>query len=317
MKMKYLLPVVFAAAALAFNFNALADDGETNDECHIDGGEVMDAVIVLNATSNAPAGATGIAKIDSENEDGAEAASLDLKMVGLDPGDYDLSITLQSTGTNIDLGVFTASSGHEGDDDGEGDQGDNNQGENEDSMRLDWQGGGQWISCCWGGFTNWGSWTNWSNTNFCNGTNFPVITRIETTLPAGVNPTDIAQLTVSDTNGNAILVGDLVTPAPATVINISATVHVTPGIAAPSASGIAQVQSTAAKGKWKHQFNLVAGGINAKSNLKMNVNGKNSGAARSSKTGQVTIKKLPSHTPALRSLRLLDAQGNEAASAKF
>jgi len=312
MKTKYLFPIAVIAACLTLNFNAFADDGETNDECHIDGSEVMDAVIVLTGTSNAPAGATGIAKIDSENEDGTEAASVDIKMVGLSPGDYDLSITLQSTGTNIDLGVFTTSNSHEGDDDGEGDQG-----ENEDSMRLDWQGGGQWIGCCWGGFTNWGSWTNWSSTNFCNGTNFPVITRIETTLPAGVNPTDIATITISDTNGNAILVGDLVTPAPATVINISATVHVTPGAAAPSASGTAQVQSTASKGKWKHQFTLVAGGINAKSNLKMNVNGKNSGAARSSKTGQVTIKKLPSHTPALRSLRLLDAQGNEAASAKF
>ena len=314
MKMKHLLPIVVIAILAALNLNAFADEDGTNDECHIDGSEVMDAVIVLNATSNAPAGAMGIAKMDSENDDGTEAASLDIKMVGLDPGDYDLSITLQSTGTNIDLGVFTASR-HEGDDDGEGDQGDNNQGDNEDSMRLDW--GSQWVGCNWGGFTNWGSWTNWSNTNFCNGTNFPVITRIETSLPAGVNPTDVATITISDTNGNAILVGDLVTPAPATVINISATVHVTPGAAAPTASGVAQVQSIASKGKWKHQFNLVAGGINAKSNLKMNVNGKNTGAARSSKTGQVTIKKLPSHTPALRSLLLLDAQGNEAASAKF
>jgi hypothetical protein len=312
MKMKYLLPVVFAAAALAFNFTARADDGETNDECHIDGTEVMDAVVVMTATSNAPAGATGIAKIDSENDDGNETASVDLKLVGLDPGDYDLSITLLSTGTNIDLGLFIASSGHEGDDDGEGDQG-----ENEDSMRLDWQGGGQWIGCGWGGFTNWGSWTNWSNTNFCNGTNFPIITRIETTLPAGVNPTDIAQITVSDTNGNAILIGDLVNPATNTVINISATVQVTPGAAAPLANGTAQVQSTAMKGKWKHQFTFVAGGINAKSNFKLSVNGKNSGAARSSKTGQVTIKKLPAHTPALRSMRLIDAKGNEAASAKF
>jgi len=94
MKTKYLFPIAVIAACLTLNFNAFADDGETNDECHIDGSEVMDAVIVLTGTSNAPAGATGIAKIDSENEDGTEAASVDIKMVGLSPGDYDLSITL-------------------------------------------------------------------------------------------------------------------------------------------------------------------------------------------------------------------------------
>jgi hypothetical protein len=92
---------------------------------------------------------------------------------------------------------------------------------------------------------------------------------------------------------------------------------VTPGPGAPSLTGTAQVQSTASKGKWRHQFNLTASGAAAKSNFKLDVNGKNSGAARSSKSGQMTIKKLPSHVPALRSLRLLDAQGNVAGSAKF
>jgi hypothetical protein len=332
MKTKHLLPVIFAAFLLAFNFPARADDGGTNsDECNINGTETMDAVIVLNATSNAPAGAAGIAKINSENDDGNESATVELTTIGFDPGVYDLSVTLQSTGSNVDLGQFTVGSG-EGDDEGDNNQGDDNQ----DSFRLDWQGGGQWIGCNWGGFTNWGSWTNWTGANFpgdcwtngfggngwtdtnsCSGSNEPVVTTTEADLPPGVNPTDIAEITVSDINGNAILVGDLVTPAAGTVVNISATVQLTPGAAAPSASGTAQIESTATKGKWKHHFILLASGIGAKSNFKMDVNGKISGAARSSKTGQMMIKKLPPHVPALRSLKLLDAHGNEAASAQF
>ena len=55
----------------------------------------------------------------------------------------------------------------------------------------------------------------------------------------------------------------------------------------------------------------------AKTTFKLDVNGKLKGAARTDKSGQMTIKKLPSHTPALRSLRLLDAHGNVAGSAQF
>jgi hypothetical protein len=112
-------------------------------------------------------------------------------------------------------------------------------------------------------------------------------------------------------------VGDLTNPAPATVINISANVQVMPGSAAPSAKGTAHVQSTAAKGKWAHKFLLNASGLNVKTTFKLKVNGKVSSAAKADKSGNVTVKKLPSHTPALRSMLLLDAKGNEAASAHF
>src|SRR5436309_386467 len=105
MKMKLLLPVLAASAVLALNANLLADDSQgdndSQDECNISGQETMDAVVVLTATSNAPAGATGIAKIESENEDGNESASMEVKTSGLAAGDYLLSITLQSTGSNI------------------------------------------------------------------------------------------------------------------------------------------------------------------------------------------------------------------------
>jgi len=316
---KYLWPMLFAALCFA----AYAEDGD-GDECHIHGSETMDAIVVMNATSNAPAGATGVAKIDSDNEDGDESARIDLKTFGLTPDTYDLSITLQSTGSNVDLGQFVVSSNFD-------DEGDDDQGEDGE---LHFQfGAGAWISNNWGGFTNWGCWTNWSNSNFVSagvwakwfdhggngracGTN-GIVTRTEADLPPGVNPTDIAEIIVSDLSGNEILVGDLVNPAAGSVINISGTVQVTPGPGAPALSGTAQVNSTANKGKWQHHFTLTASGAAAKTNFKLDVNGHLKGAARTDKSGQMTIKKLPSHTPALRTLKLLDAQGNVAGSAQF
>jgi hypothetical protein len=314
---KYLLPMFFAAIC----FTAVADDGGTNgDECNINGTETMDAVVVLNATSNAPAGAAGVAKIDSENDDGSESASLEIKVHGLDPGVYDVSIIQQSTGSNVDVGQFTVSPNAGWDDEGE-----------DFGMGM---GAGAWVSNNWGGFTNWGCWTNWNNTNFISagvwakffaghgeGTNScPTnsgVTWARAELPLGVNPTDIAEIIVSDMNSNAVLIGDMVTPTAGTVINVSGSVQVTPGPGAPALNGTAQIQSTASKGKWKHQFILTASGAAAKSNFKLDVNGQKSGAARSNKDGQMTIKKLPSHVPALRTLRILDAQGNVAGSAQF
>lgn len=326
---KYVWLMFFAALC----FTALAHDGGEGDtnECNIHGSESMDAVVILNATSNAPAGAAGIAKIESENEDGSETARIELKTFALDPGTYDLSVALQSTGSNVDLGQFTVTAGGDDEDGNNDDQGEDFFGRF--GTNAGFSTNPDWVPGNMGGFTNWGCWTNWNNTNFtCGGTwgkwfdhgdhggnctNRPIVTETETDLPAGVNPTDIAEITVSDMNGNPILVGDLVAPSAGTVINISGTVNVQPGPGAPDLTGTAQIQSTATKGKWQHHFLLNASGAAAKTNFKLDVNGHSTGAARSNKSGQMTIKKLPSHVPALRSLRLLDAHGNVAGSAQF
>ncbi len=344
MNAKNLIPILCAATLLAFNPVVRAHDGgdgqgncqtnncsETND-CNINGSETFDAVVVLQSTSNAPAGALGIAKIDSDNDDGDQQATIDLKTFALTPGDYELVVSLAAEGTNVTIGEFTVGSGDGDDDDDGGGWGwwNGGGGDRQDHFGGGGGEGGGWIPCNFGGFTNWGSWTNWTDTNFCTGTiwtnlfnnncqftNFPVVTRTEADLPAGINPTDIAEISVTDTNGNPILVGDLTNPAPSSVINVSATVRVTAGAAAPSATGTAQIRSTAVKGKWTHKFTLNASGVTAKSTFKLNVNGKVSGAAKANKSGDVAVKKLPSHTPALRSMLLLDKQGNEAASAHF
>lgn len=353
MKTTYLLPILCSAALVAFNFHAVADDdgGDTN-ECNIQGIEVMEGFVVLSPTANAPSNATGVAKIDSDNEDGNESGSLKVTTENLDPGDYTVSITLDSTGSNVFVGDITVSSNNQCGDQGD-DQGDDNGGDQQDSLGFgyggqgDWQWGGftncfaftndmTFTNCFsnwnnWCGFTNWGSWTNVGGGN-CGGddqgddsggdgsgcgSNQPTtISDDRFDLPAGVNPTDIGAITVSDTNGNAILIGNITNPAPATVINIQATVQLAPG-AGGSLNGAVQVQSTAQHGKWKHHFNLQASGAASHSTYKMNVNGKNGAAGKSNKNGQLKITKLPSHVTALRSLKLLDAKGNEAASAHF
>lgn len=354
MKTKHVLPLLCASALIAFTLPAFADDGGDGgctNECDIQGTEVFEGYVVLSATTNAPTNATGVAKIDSDNEDGDESASIDIRTANLDPGDYSVSVTLQSTGSNVFVGDITVISNQccGGDD-----QGDDDGGDQQDS--LSFSDGGQWNWQCggftncyaftnnltftncfsnwnnWCGFTNWGCWSNSAcgdgggdnqgddnsggDDQGCGSNQPTTISHDRFDLPAGVNPTDIGVITVSDTNGNAFLVGNLTNPAPATVINVQATVQLTPGTDG-SMNGSVQLQSTAEKGKWKHNFNLQASGAAAHSTYKMKVNGKTSGAGKSTKSGQLAIKKLPPHVSALRSLKLLDAKGNEAASAHF
>lgn len=359
MKTKYLLPILCSAALVAFNFRAVADgddDGGTN-ECDIQGIEVMQGFVVLSPTANAPSNATGVAKIDSDNCNGNESGTIEVKTENLDPGDYTLSVTLDSTGSNVFVGDFTVSSNNQCGGQGD-DQGDDDGGDQQDSLRFgdggQWNGWGGFTNCfafngvtftnCysnwdnWCGFNNWGGWTNVPSGNCgggdqgdddggdnygCGGGNSDcgsnqpaTVSHDRFDLPAGVNPTDIGAITVTDTNDNDILIGDVTNPAPATVINIQATVQLTPG-AGGSMNGSVQLQSTAEHGKWKHHFNLQASDAASHSTYKMNVNGKAGAAGKSNKNGQLKITKLPSHVTALRSLKLLDSKGNEAASAHF
>ena len=306
MKTKFLLPALITSALLAFNFNSVADGTEPDEQgtCNdIQGNEVMDAVVCLNPTDFAPAGAKGVCKIESENNDGVETAELECKTAGLDLGDYTLSVNRLSDGSNVFLCQFTVDS-------------------NDDECTPEGDGSGfnleeGWIDCNWGGYTNWGCWTNWSISDWCNSSNAVFTSETEIELPADLNPTDIGQIIVTDANGNPVLVGDLTTPAPTSVINITASVRVVPGTAAPFATGTALLQSTATKGKWKHQFNLTASGVVTNTTLSLRLNGKKAGAARSNKAGQMAIKKLPGRVPAVRSLRLVDRKGNEAAHVRF
>src|SRR5262245_39409809 len=84
--------------------------------------EHLEARIILAPTTNAPVGASGIAELEVENEDGVQESSLEVKVRGLAVGDYLLSVVTQSeSGTNVlvktnVLGRFTVRSGEDDDD---------------------------------------------------------------------------------------------------------------------------------------------------------------------------------------------------------
>src|ERR1041385_4045911 len=117
MKTTRLLAWLSSLALLLFTQNLLADDGDDGDagggdqgqdeNCqggHIDGSETLIASVDLIATTNAPAGAGGFARLISDNEDGVVTSSLSMTITGLDAGVYTISIVKKSDGSTVDLG---------------------------------------------------------------------------------------------------------------------------------------------------------------------------------------------------------------------
>src|SRR5437763_10377097 len=99
--MKTKLIVLFIASLVACNLGVLAHNGNEGDHngdgqgCdegdnaqggNIDGSETLIADVVLIATNNAPAGASGQAKLESDNEDGTVTATLKIETQGLAAG---------------------------------------------------------------------------------------------------------------------------------------------------------------------------------------------------------------------------------------
>jgi hypothetical protein len=298
-KMKFVVPALLVSSVLAFTIHVAADDEgggcDHSHDCNIDGDENMEATVVLTATTNAPDGASGTAKLESENEDGNATTDLKLFTAGLNPGDYVLSITRISDGSTETLGTISVQCGcHDGEDDsldvgvtvslqhenddGNDDQGDDDQGDED------------------------------------GGTNHVCRTESELTLPADINPLDIAQITLSDADGNAILVGDFTNPDPGSTITFNASVQVSVN---GSPAGTAHFQGSAHKGKWKRQFLTNLSGLDAGSSFDVSFNGQKTGQTKSNKHGQLSIRKVPSHIKNVRSLQLSNAQGEAVASAKF
>src|SRR5262249_7958445 len=130
------------------------------------------------------------------------------------------------------------------------------------------------------------------------GTNHVCRTESELTLPSDINPTDIAQITLSDTNGNPILVGDFTNPDPGSTITFNCSVQVSSN---GTPVGTAHFQGSAHKGKWKRQFLANLSGLNAGTGFDVSINGVKTGHAKSNKNGQLSIRKLPSHVKNVRS----------------
>src|SRR5207237_1050070 len=117
--------------------------------------------------------------------------------------------------------------------------------------------------------------------------------------------------------GNAVLIGDISNPTSGTSVKFKAKVKVHGGQSAPTATGLAQIQSVSRKGKTSQRFTLIASGVPANSTFAVSVNGAQASSVQSNKKGRLLVKKLGANHLGIRSVRLVDGQGRTAASARF
>ena len=249
---KRFLTLLAAVSVLAAGLTsaAFADDGEDDDD--IQGMEQLHLEVVLIATTNAPAGATGEAEFEGENDHGTNSATLEVETEGLAVGTYTVSVT-DNTGTNTYvLGTFDVSSATDTneDDDSQGDNDDQGEDTGEDSGEA------------------------------------------EFALPPGVNPMDIAAVAIADTNGLVVLVGDFTLETGHCDGEFYADVDVTDGDSSTNVIGTAHMTVKIKHGKPHGKFFLKAHGVPAKTKLTVLVNGVATGRAHSNKLGNVRIKNL-------------------------
>ncbi len=143
-----------------------------------------------------------------------------------------------------------------------------------------------------------------------------LVSQSEVTLPSDLNPLDIGQVILSDANGNAVLVGDLVNPAKGSLIKFKASLKVKSRNSA-ARSGTTQALSTITSSRRAQKFAFTAAGVAARTNFKVHVNGNLTGVVKSNSKGQVAIKNLPVDVMKLRTVRLTDDRGTVAASARY
>jgi len=305
MKTNSLLSILLMSAMLCFNIAARADGHEGSDDqgdnddqgenCqggHIDGTETLVATVTLVPTTNGPVDASGVANLISENEDGVVTSSFSLSITGLTAGVYDLSIVKKSDGSTVDLGQFTIGRSCHGDDDEE-DNDDEGEGEGEDDEHD-----GDHKCCQWAAFLD----------------------EADVQLPADLDPMDIAQILISDADGNVVLVGDLVNPTATTKIKFSAKIRVHSSTSATASTVLnnkAQALSTAKRGKRTDRFTMIASGLTPNTTYAVTVNGQNAGTVKSSSKGKVLVRKVPANLLVVKSVHLVDANGNTAVRAKF
>jgi hypothetical protein len=290
MKTHSFLSALVVSSLLSFGINtrALGDDqGDNNDDqgenCqggHIDGSETLIATVVLVATNNAPTNSGGFAKLISENEDGVVSSSFSLCITGLTTGTYDLSVIRKSDGSSVDLGQFVVG----GCDHGDGD----------DNDYEDGNGGDDGEKCCQSG-----------------------VALDDVPLPSDLDPMDIAQIVISDSDGNVILIGDLVDPVGASNIKFRAKLRIRTASGIASQNGKALALTNARKGKRADRFTMIASGVAPNSTFSVSVNGQSAGTVKSNAKGKVLVRTIPANLLVVKSVHLIDSTGATAVRAKF
>jgi len=294
------ISTLLLCSLLSFGIQARADDDGEGDDNHdqqgqdcqggnIDGSETLVATVTLTPTTNAPTDASGMAKLISDNEDGTVKSSFTLSITGLTDGVYDLNAVRKSDGSTVDVGQFSIGQRSGGDDEGDDESdGDNHDGQNNDGEHID----------CTNAFTG--------------------AVSMEVQLPSGLDPMDIEQILISDTNGNVLLTGDLVNPSTNSTVKFTAKlrVHTASGVTT-SLSNKAQAQTTAKKGRRSDHFTMIASGVTPNTTFTVQVNGQDVSTVKSNRKGKVLVRKIPANLLIVKSVHLVDPNGQTAVSAKF
>jgi hypothetical protein len=300
MKTALFLSALVGLSLVTSNLPATTGDDHESDQSSEGCSKEFEAKFCLLPTTNAPADAKGKAKIESESEDGVQTGEMKIKVKGLPDGDYTVSVFLASSSNTVDIGQITLSSSSSGGDDEDDDQdrdsiqkNDDNHDDgddNDDDQGEDEQGDDHHQG---------------------------EAAEFEFALPSDLDPMDIVQVIVSDSNGTQLLVGDLSDSDGGCKATLTVDAPVTSGDAAPEAAGTAHLKSKVRKGKVHNRFTLVANNVPPRSTFTVEVNGTEVGTAKSNKKGKLLLKKLPKNISSVDTVRLLDSNGNEVAHTNF
>lgn len=257
MRIPILTITVVTALLAGFHTTARADDDHQKGG-DIEGVENLNANIRLDATASAPAGASGLLHIVAHDRHGTNTAGARIFVRGLDVGSYEVTGTLASDSSTVDLGQITRTTTHT-----------------------------------------------------------RALTHADLTFTNGVSPLNLSQVAVSDTNGTALLVADLVNAPGNSLLLLNTHVQVT-STNSTTVRGTAGFQLMIHKGKEHDHFNMTVFGLATNTTYTVAVNGASVGTTvETNRRGRAVVRSLPVELSTVTSVELLDDSSNVVAEADF
>jgi hypothetical protein len=204
MRSKLIASTLGLIASLIIAQVAKADDDDNRDRGHhFCGVDTFAAHIVLTPTDNA-SNAVGQLNLQACNKNGTTNSQMQIQTFGLAQGDYTVAATLKSDGSSVNIGTITVGNPH-------------------------WRGYGHGDDNGQGNDGHHGhAYGHYRSAN-------------RLALPGTVDPNNISQITVSDTNNVTDLIGDFVNLTSRSFVLVKDKVTLLPGDVATNATGCASL----------------------------------------------------------------------------
>ena len=138
-------------------------------------------------------------------------------------------------------------------------------------------------------------------------------------LPAGLDPTNVATIAITDTNGLVDLTGNFANAHRLPPCLFDTHISLVPGPICANLLGSAWLHVESVRGKTHARFTLTASGAPAKARWNFFVNGVQIGTVKSDRRGRLIVNKLPKNTDplGLTTIAAEDTAGNAAFTASF